>query len=392
MQSNRVLALWLFSLYFISTFAAAQVYTVTDLGPLTPTAINTWGQVVGDYNGHAFIWTKADGMRNLGTLAGGTFSHASAINDLGVVAGTADGPGTVVSRWPDSEPNKQCSDLTQPFVWTRRNGMQGLGTVAFAGGSFWELFWCIAPFYATGVNELGDVVGYAPDIGTSYQWGFLETRSHGMTLLIDSYQTAANGINNRRQVVGQTAASNFLIDVSHAAMWQNGVMTDLGTLDGPDPSGFYCSGANDVNDFGQVVGWSSTTAEYFPCGFLIHSQGTAHAILWTPDAGMRDLSTLLGDISSVATKANLLGQVIGSSGNTITSQNDQPGQIRVIGRPFIWSQRSGMRDLNALIPANSGWVLDSAVDINLWGQIVGSGTRNRQPHGFLLTPKTLFRF
>ena len=27
-----------------------------------------------------------------------------------------------------------------------------------------------------------------------------------------------------------------------------------------------------------------------------------------------------------------------------------------------------MQDLNALIPSNSGWVLNSATDINLWGQ------------------------
>jgi hypothetical protein len=41
--------------------ARAQVYTVTDLGQLSPTAINTWGQVVGNLNGQAFIWTKFSG-------------------------------------------------------------------------------------------------------------------------------------------------------------------------------------------------------------------------------------------------------------------------------------------------------------------------------------------
>jgi hypothetical protein len=46
-----------------------------------------------------------------------------------------------------------------------------------------------------------------------------------------------------------------------------------------------------------------------------------------------------------------------------------------------------MRDLNTLIPQNLGWVLTSAADINIWGQIVGSGIRNGRPHGFLLTPK-----
>jgi hypothetical protein len=46
-----------------------------------------------------------------------------------------------------------------------------------------------------------------------------------------------------------------------------------------------------------------------------------------------------------------------------------------------------MEDLNTLIPASSGWTLNSAADINLWGQIVGSGMLNGQAHGFLLTPR-----
>jgi len=42
--------------------------------------------------------------------------------------------------------------------------------------------------------------------------------------------------------------------------------------------------------------------------------------------------------------------------------------------------------LNNLIPANSGWVLGRAVDINDAGQIVGNGFKNGQPKAFLLTP------
>jgi len=53
---------------------------------------------------------------------------------------------------------------------------------------------------------------------------------------------------------------------------------------------------------------------------------------------------------------------------------------------FVWNARSGMRDLNALIPAHSGWVLQGAVAINVFGQIVGVGTVNGKQHAFLLTP------
>jgi hypothetical protein len=74
---------------------------------------------------------------------------------------------------------------------------------------------------------------------------------------------------------------------------------------------------------------------------------------------------------------NLFGKVIGNSGNTTG--------FEVIGQPFIWSANKGMQDLNMLIPV-SDWVLNSVSDINVWGQIVGSGTLNGLS-GFLLTPR-----
>src|ERR1019366_677454 len=135
---RRTFALWLFLFCLISPLAVTQVYKVTDLGPLVPTAINNWGQVVGNRNGHAFIWTQW-GRLDLGTLAGGTFSSALAINDFAEVAGTADGQGTVISPDPSLYPNQECSDLTQPFVWTPSKGMQGLGT---RGALDYYFEWC----------------------------------------------------------------------------------------------------------------------------------------------------------------------------------------------------------------------------------------------------------
>jgi probable HAF family extracellular repeat protein len=48
-----------------------------------------------------------------------------------------------------------------------------------------------------------------------------------------------------------------------------------------------------------------------------------------------------------------------------------------------------MQDLNSLIPAGSGWVLNDAYGINERGQIVGDGTINGQSLAFLLTPATM---
>jgi probable HAF family extracellular repeat protein len=80
----------------------------------------------------------------------------------------------------------------------------------------------------------------------------------------------------------------------HAFLWQNGVMTDLGTL----PGGSY-SFANGINDKGQVVGYSDTQT------------GDTHAFLWQ-NGTMIDLGTL-GGSSSRAYGINDKGQIVGES-------------------------------------------------------------------------------
>jgi len=70
MASRKFRVLSSFLLCFVAASAMAQRYTVTDLGPLSPTGINTWGQVVGNYNNQAYIWAFGH-TRSLGTLTGG---------------------------------------------------------------------------------------------------------------------------------------------------------------------------------------------------------------------------------------------------------------------------------------------------------------------------------
>ena len=73
-----------------------------------------------------------------------------------------------------------------------------------------------------------------------------------------SYATA---INSRGQVVG---SSNTASGEEHAFLWENGKMTDLGTLPGGG-----LSLAQDINNRGQVVGSSCTDLP------------ECHAVLWT---------------------------------------------------------------------------------------------------------------
>jgi probable HAF family extracellular repeat protein len=386
MASIRSRLLLLLALCFIAATAMAQRYTVTDLGPLTPTGINSWAQVVGNYNGHAYIWTNSGGLRDLGLLPGGKFSDAAAINDLGVVTGTADGPGAVT--YPNSSDKTKCTDLTQPFIWTPGIGMRGLNVLAPHSEGAADCAFLFT--HSTGINLYGQVVGYNQDYET-YQWGYLWS-GNTITQFGGSWSpTSINAINNTGRMVGQDAVPWNLF-FGHATSWsQDGSITDLATLDGETDIFAYSSAANAVNDLGQVVGWSTTTSMSRFEGFGGCNGCPIHAVLWAAGGAIRDLGTLPGDTNSLAAKINFFGQVIGSSGNAFDSFGYEPPSLVVTGHPFIWTKFSGMQDLNRLIPAKSGWILNTATDINVWGQIVGHGTRNGQTRGYLLTPTNPFQ-
>src|SRR5204862_1691592 len=128
-----------------------------------------------------------------------------------------------------------------------------------------------------------------------------------------------------------------------AFIYRDGVKTALGTLGGADS---YGSAINDADD---LVG-SSTYLTTFnsPHGFLFHN------------GQMQDLGTF-GGPDSQAFGINNAGLIVGTA--ELAS-----------GAPQAFLYDGTMRNLNALIPPASGWMLTEARDINDEGQIVGKGT------------------
>ncbi len=81
-------------------------------------------------------------------------------------------------------------------------------------------------------------------------------------------------------------------------LWQEGTVTDLGSLGGTGHGMGIL--AYNLNDQDQVVGLSDLPGDT-----------TFHAFLWTKQTGMQDLGTLPGDVTSAASGITNESQVVG---------------------------------------------------------------------------------
>jgi len=153
------------------------------------------------------------------------------------------------------------------------------------------------------INENGYAVGRKSRYGLAGSAPFLITPPYSsihditdVTFLPVANGGSASAINAQNNIVG-TSGNNSRANEYAFAFFYDGVSTsDLGTLGG------LRSGAYDVNDFDQVVGYSETATGN-------------HAFVWDQATGMQDLNSLIADSGWVLTAAaavNNTGDIVGT--------------------------------------------------------------------------------
>jgi chitinase len=218
---------------------------------------------------HAFR-SMPGGPQDLGALAAGAYSEGRAINASGVVVGSsqvaADSANFHATSWTGSAPIdinptgglfSRATAINQSgqvagYYGHYFDGFGGQITSAFVltNGSVQRLSPLAGNFAsASGINDGGMVVGSTTIVdGGSLQHGFFHdgTTMHDIGALSAGLDSHANAINNAAQVVGSAQVAP---GQSHAVLYANGALTDLGLL-----SGTTSTEAVDINESGVIVG------------------------------------------------------------------------------------------------------------------------------------------
>lgn len=294
-------------------FHAVGMLAVQESAPKI--ALNDMGQVAGqavfgENVFHAFRWSRATGIADLGLLAGTDESFATDINNNGEVVGVARRldqslPARAVLWRPGARPidlrvrgavfptlkNNDAGQVAgtttgengfeQAFSWTKSGGpvplcgkgirfsdardINAKGQIAgLLGrreftGYLWSPGCSLSEFVGDGpvpfaLNDNGTIVGVKQALDRAFVW----TRARGAvnlgTFAGGSYSIAWD-VNLREQVVGEAGTQ----ESARAFLWtRRGGLVDLNTRLRNRPAGLQLVSARQINDSGTIVAFTST--------------------------------------------------------------------------------------------------------------------------------------
>ena len=241
---------------------------------------------------------------------------------------------------------------------------------------------------AVSINNHGAVAAIAFDAGFNHHRAFV-VAGRRVTLLPGEearphHISDSGTVSGESQVTGATATQPVL--------WRGGRMQVLenccgGSVTGTDALGRAVGDLYDASGRYQAFRWSAAQgmetigpADRFSAAIAANSHG-AVVIQAFPQVqiyrdGRLDSVKLAPRYPSHPRAINDCGVIVGSF-----------GPFSDADRAFRWEESDGFQDLNTLIPAGSGWKLESAVGINRRGEIVGKGDNaGSDDSGFLLVP------
>ena len=238
----------------------------------------------------------------------------------------------------------------------------------------------------TGINREGDVSGFATKAGSEQTLAF--QYSHGKFVLLSEDLSRATAINDSGDTAGQ--------DGQRLVLWSKGGKSTLGGC---------CGGSiRAMNNHGEIVGQ------------LNDKQGKYGAFSWSQQDGLRSIAPTDATSSSavaVNDAGDVLVQSVAPSGAYLL-RNGKPETVQLaaegVSQPlamnacdvvvgefgaasdfyhaFVWDRSHGFTDLNQRIAAGTQWTLESAVDINTRGEIIGIGDYgDEEDLGYLLVPE-----
>src|SRR6266705_123557 len=304
---------------------------------------------------HAALWRNG-ALTDLYTLGGPNSSVTWNVkNTAGIIVGISQTltPEPLGESWSSavfySTPNN-VGYINLGFVW-KQGQMRGLPN--FAGGN---------NGFATGANNLGQVVGWAENgvhDPTCCCTQVLQFRPamwtlgppdqiHDLPLVPGDTSGAATAINDSGQIVGISGICDQAVGrhtAKHAVLWENGGVTDIGNLGAE-----WWNTPTAINQQGDIVGFAGDPA--FVEGDILH------AFIWTKRDGIQPLLALQGrvpeHVDSEAYGINDQRQVVG-----ISCDADF-----VDCRGVVWDHSSVPTDLNDLKAPGYSARLESAKDIN----------------------------